>query len=94
MGFVQDLGDRRVMQLRGGDDVIIRFVVVEADTRCVVSYVSQHVVVLWPIVKPIMPMFPILSMLTGLLVGGDTIFDGLGMNTMFLPSTTLCVVAL
>ena len=82
------------MRLHDKGGAVIRHVVVQIDTRYLVSYVSQHVVVLWSIVKLIMPMFSILSMLTGLLVGGDTIFDGLGLNTMFLPSTTSCVVAL
>ena len=46
------------------------------------------------IVKLRMPLLPISFLLAGTLVGGDTTFDGVSMNTTFLLSTNLFVFAL
>ena len=47
----QDLAYRRVARLHDGHGGALRHAVFEVNARCVVSYVLQHVVVLWSIVK-------------------------------------------
>ena len=77
-----------------GGGVVVRYVVVEVDARCVVSYLSQHRVVLLFIVKTDdADMIHLVNVVSSLIVG-DITFDGVSMNNTLRLSTTSYVFGL